>query len=781
MNVSGQVTVGYGFSDSASFNRSKMNADYASVQEQSGLFAGDEGYHIDVRNHTDFKGGLITSTAQAEAEGKNRFETGTLSYSDIQNHSNYSGSAFGGGVQADINGGWDGRQVRDKDDNIILNEDGSRASRVNQGIGFGYEKDSQSSLTKSGINTTNLHIRDEKAQQSLTGKSVEETLKDIKTGITTENAQANAGAIENNFDKEALSKELAIQQDVTKNFAPVAAQGIAWASEQLGAVQNYEVLSARKSQVEKALSNSTNPEERAKLQGELTQLTDYLNENQTRYNLWKEGGVGRAALHAAAGGLLTGNVSGAAAAGTTSLAAPAIEKLGETTEAKFGKAGKAVVNATAGLAIGAAVGNGNVSSITAAANTDWNNRQLHPSEQQKIKELAKQLASEKGGTDTYWEERLTLVASAMVDDKENKIAKLGINAVLKDNEIYNLAGYKESLGIAYSALKAEADKNETIKWKDGTDMVLYSEKVNMFQATERQYQDSKMFGSLNYNYPDVNNTNSINNVNNISNIGRLNGLDKTASQRYSNELLGVIAEGNRSRQYSSDIVNRDYINYVTSPKGITEPVIWEDLLVGGGLKLSGKVLSTTNKALTATGETLAKSMASNEAIALGAFTESELKVMLEKLTMNSKSYLDKSFKAAANAPMKTTIANGSAAGLASLGGEVYDYTKENNPKSLIKENLYKSANSVIGDTSKGLLFGNMPIGAMVIGNSLVDKAVTGESNLGKNSISGMEGKALDEMIPSVPGKPFIVEGLQKIIDKTLEESQNKEENNERNN
>ncbi|TNH18392.1 hypothetical protein FHQ29_13060, partial [Testudinibacter sp. TR-2022] len=43
-NISGQITVGYGVSGSASYNQSKMNADYASVQEQSGLFAGDGGY-----------------------------------------------------------------------------------------------------------------------------------------------------------------------------------------------------------------------------------------------------------------------------------------------------------------------------------------------------------------------------------------------------------------------------------------------------------------------------------------------------------------------------------------------------------------------------------------------------------------------------------------------------------------------------------------------------------------------------------------------------------------
>ena len=66
---------------------------------------GDEGYQVNVRQHTDLTGGLITSTAQAEAEGKNSFSTGTLSHSDIQNYSNYSASGFGlsGGVT--ISGG----------------------------------------------------------------------------------------------------------------------------------------------------------------------------------------------------------------------------------------------------------------------------------------------------------------------------------------------------------------------------------------------------------------------------------------------------------------------------------------------------------------------------------------------------------------------------------------------------------------------------------------------------------------------------------------------------
>lgn len=38
------VIMGYGVSGSASYSKSKVNADYASVNEQSGIFAGEDGY-----------------------------------------------------------------------------------------------------------------------------------------------------------------------------------------------------------------------------------------------------------------------------------------------------------------------------------------------------------------------------------------------------------------------------------------------------------------------------------------------------------------------------------------------------------------------------------------------------------------------------------------------------------------------------------------------------------------------------------------------------------------
>src|SRR5690606_35302429 len=100
MNASAQVTVGYGVSVSGSYSQSDINASYASVTEQSGILAGDGGYAISVTGNADLVGGIVTSTQAAEDAGRNRFTTGTLTVSDIENHADYNGSAFGvsGGV-----------------------------------------------------------------------------------------------------------------------------------------------------------------------------------------------------------------------------------------------------------------------------------------------------------------------------------------------------------------------------------------------------------------------------------------------------------------------------------------------------------------------------------------------------------------------------------------------------------------------------------------------------------------------------------------------------------
>ena len=183
-----------------------MNSNHASVNEQAGIYAGDEGYDVNVKNHTDLKGALITSTQQAESSGLNQFSTGTLSHSDIENHSSYKGSSIGISAKGNANGGWTGQEK----------------NGISGGVGYGRESDNQDSVTKSGINTQNIEIRNENAQQARTGKSITETLAAIKTDISTDNAESQSGKLENRFDKNALQKELNVQVEATKGFVQTA-------------------------------------------------------------------------------------------------------------------------------------------------------------------------------------------------------------------------------------------------------------------------------------------------------------------------------------------------------------------------------------------------------------------------------------------------------------------------------------------------------------------------------------------------------------------------------
>ena len=84
--ISGTWGAGAGVSGSVSASRDKMNSNFDSVKEQSGIFAGSGGFDIKVGNHTQLDGGVLASTAPAAS---NRLETGTLGWTDIKNRADY--------------------------------------------------------------------------------------------------------------------------------------------------------------------------------------------------------------------------------------------------------------------------------------------------------------------------------------------------------------------------------------------------------------------------------------------------------------------------------------------------------------------------------------------------------------------------------------------------------------------------------------------------------------------------------------------------------------------
>ena len=79
---------------SVSGGKGKTNTDsaYESVTKQAGIYAGKEGYDIQVKNNTRLKGAVIDSKAPAE---KNKLTTGTLTWENIDNKAEYKTKASG--------------------------------------------------------------------------------------------------------------------------------------------------------------------------------------------------------------------------------------------------------------------------------------------------------------------------------------------------------------------------------------------------------------------------------------------------------------------------------------------------------------------------------------------------------------------------------------------------------------------------------------------------------------------------------------------------------------
>lgn len=101
--AAGQVVIGVGSSASGSFSLSQMDSHYKSVTQMSGIGAGGGGFDIHVGGNTDLKGAVIASTADPS---KNLLDTGSLTYSNLQNEAKYSATSVsvGSGGMAGLAG-----------------------------------------------------------------------------------------------------------------------------------------------------------------------------------------------------------------------------------------------------------------------------------------------------------------------------------------------------------------------------------------------------------------------------------------------------------------------------------------------------------------------------------------------------------------------------------------------------------------------------------------------------------------------------------------------------
>ncbi|MGB9095789.1 hemagglutinin repeat-containing protein [Erwinia sp.] len=164
-----------GGSGSVSLSQDKMHSNYNSVQEQTGVFAGQDGFDIRVGEHTQLNGAVLGSTATVD---KNKLDTGTLGWSDIKNEAEYKVEHQSVGVST---GGSIGAQFAGNAANNLL-------------IGAN-RSDSDSSTTKSAVSEGSIAIRDQENQL----QAVAELSRDV------ENANPGLGVI---FDKEKEQQRL---------------------------------------------------------------------------------------------------------------------------------------------------------------------------------------------------------------------------------------------------------------------------------------------------------------------------------------------------------------------------------------------------------------------------------------------------------------------------------------------------------------------------------------------------------------------------------------------
>ncbi|MGA3944378.1 hemagglutinin repeat-containing protein, partial [Ralstonia nicotianae] len=315
-SIGGSVTVGFGFSGSANFSQQKIDSDFASVTEQSGIKAGDRGFQVNVHGNTDLKGAVIASTDKAVQDGVNSLTTATLTQSEIHNRAEYSASSIG------IGGGYSSGGGSGKSDDsggkgasaggVGTNQQGQATTGGDKVPGSNLPSSggwsatppivmgasgSGSSVTGSGISGGAIHITDDAKQQALTGKDAEQTVASINRGVSSERDSSNA------------LKPIFNEQEIKAGFEIVGAlqreTGTFLSNRAKESTEAQKALDAEK-------AKPADQQDATKI----AQLTQTLRNNET----WEMGGTGRLVLTAITAGA-GGNVTGSSGAMLQSAAA----------------------------------------------------------------------------------------------------------------------------------------------------------------------------------------------------------------------------------------------------------------------------------------------------------------------------------------------------------------------------------------------------------------------------------------------------------------------------
>ncbi|WP_261666541.1 hemagglutinin repeat-containing protein [Erwinia mallotivora] len=337
-------------------SRDRMHSSYDSVQEQSGLYAGNGGFDVTVGNHTQLNGGVIASTADAE---KNTLDTGTLGFSDIRNEADYKTAHQGIGVSS---GASMGGQFAGNMANTLLAGAG----------GSGHAE----GTTQSAVSAGTIVVRNGASQQQ-----------DVAT-LSRDAAGAN-DSISPIFNKEKEQQRLQMAQLIGE----VGAQAGDIARTQ-GDINGLEKARADNKNIKVPDANASE-QDRENYLAELRATPTYKNEMLS----WGTGSAvqqGIQAATAAIQGLAGGNLAGAIAGGAAPYLAEEIHKLTEgNPEAQ------AMAHAVVGAVVAQASGNSALAGAAGAVSGELMAKlvmeQLYPGKKvSELTETEKQIISALG-------------------------------------------------------------------------------------------------------------------------------------------------------------------------------------------------------------------------------------------------------------------------------------------------------------------------------------------------------------------------------------------------
>ncbi|KWO60428.1 filamentous hemagglutinin [Burkholderia territorii] len=361
-------------SGSASASQQNINANYQSVNQQSGIYAGNGGYNVNVGNHTQLDGGVIASTASAD---KNSLSTQTFGYTNLENHASYSGDTVG----FSASGGFGNSTPGGVNLNTPIKQGATNTTGALNSQGLGPSGFSGAGTSSDASGTTYAAI----SPGTITVRGDAGTGHDSTAGLSRDTANAN-GAVQNTFNAQDVQNDMAIQQSVGQ-------VGMQVVGDVANALEKHAVDAQGKAVAAYQSAKAAGDEA-----GMAQALADYTAAQQQEA-LWSNDGAARIASHAgvaalgaamgggnvsgAIGGTVAGDVVGNAASGALG------NTLGSTV---LGNVASGLAGAAAGGALGGSAGA--MSGANGALSADLYNRQLHPAEKSLSQKLAAKAQSQ---------------------------------------------------------------------------------------------------------------------------------------------------------------------------------------------------------------------------------------------------------------------------------------------------------------------------------------------------------------------------------------------------